>query len=239
MLGLVAPHDHGEERRLLLLRPDGHSEYRCDLYAYLLRRFLLPTFGKRSLSSIDVLTVRSWLASLEGQGVSASTRAKAYRLLSRVLGAAVRPAPFVRNPCTLKGAGHERSPEQRFATVAEVVALADGVGPRYRALVLAAPYAGRGGASSGAAGRRVDLLHGRVTVADQVAEVNGRSTPGHRRPGRAADRPLPASVAALAEHIDRYAEPGEMAWCSQPPRAATAAQQLPPSGVGAGDRRPA
>jgi hypothetical protein len=47
-----------------------------DLYGYLLRRFLLPTFGKRSLSSIDVLAVRSWLASLEGQGMSASTRAK-------------------------------------------------------------------------------------------------------------------------------------------------------------------
>src|SRR4029450_12332484 len=33
-----------------------------DLYAYLLRRFLFPTFGKAALSSIDVLAVRTWLA---------------------------------------------------------------------------------------------------------------------------------------------------------------------------------
>jgi Phage integrase, N-terminal SAM-like domain len=36
-----------------------------DLYAYLLRRFLLPTFGNAALSSIDVLAVRSWLAQLQ------------------------------------------------------------------------------------------------------------------------------------------------------------------------------
>lgn len=36
-----------------------------DLYAYLLRRFLLPTFGKAALSSIDPLAVCSWLASLK------------------------------------------------------------------------------------------------------------------------------------------------------------------------------
>jgi hypothetical protein len=38
-----------------------------DLYAYLLRRFLLPTFGKAALSSIDVLAVRTWLANLQTQ----------------------------------------------------------------------------------------------------------------------------------------------------------------------------
>jgi hypothetical protein len=113
-----------------------------DLYAYLLRPFLLPTFGKGSLSSIDVLAVRSWLASLEGQGVSASTQAKAYRLLSRILGAAVEAGYLLRNPCTVKGAGQERAPEMRFATVAQVAALAEAIGPRYRALVLVAAYGG-------------------------------------------------------------------------------------------------
>jgi hypothetical protein len=64
-----------------------------DLYAYLLRRFLLPTFGKASLSSIDVLAVRAWLASLQAEQLSPSTVAKAYRLLSRILGAAAEPGP--------------------------------------------------------------------------------------------------------------------------------------------------
>jgi integrase len=109
-----------------------------DLYAYLLRRFLLPTFGKAALSSIDLLAVRAWLTDLQVQQLSPSTIAKAYRLLSRILGAAVEAGYLLRNPCTVKGAGQERAPEMRFATVAQVAALADAIDPRYRALALAA-----------------------------------------------------------------------------------------------------
>jgi integrase len=182
-----------------------------DLYAYLLRRFVLPTFGKAALSSIDVLAVRSWLASLQDQGVNASTRAKAYRLLSRILGAAVEAGYLVRNPCAVKGAGQERAPEMRFATVAQVAALAGAIGPRYRALVLVAAYGGlRWGELVGLRVKRVDLLHGRVTVAEQVAEVNGRLLPGP--PKTEAGRrtvTLPALAAvALAEHLAEFAGPG-------------------------------
>jgi integrase len=182
-----------------------------DLYAYLLRRFLLPTFGKAALSSIDVMAVRSWLVSLQAQGVSASTRAKAYRLLSRILGAAVEAGYLLRNPCAVKGAGQERAPEMRFATVAQVAALADAIGPRYRALVLVAAYGGlRWGELVGLRVRRVDLLHGRVTVAEQVAEVNGRLLPGPPKTEagrRAVTLPALAAV-ALAEHLAQFAEPG-------------------------------
>ena len=181
-----------------------------DLYAYLLRRFLLPTFGKAALSSIDVLAVRSWLASLQAQGVSASTRAKVYRLLSRILGAAVEAGYLLRNPCTVKGAGQERAPEMRFATVAQVGALAEAIGPRYRALVLVAAYGGlRWGELVGLRVRRVDLLHGRVTVVEQVAEVNGKLLPGP--PKTEAGRrtvTLPAAAGALAQHLAAFAEPG-------------------------------
>jgi Phage integrase, N-terminal SAM-like domain len=136
VLGLVPPDDHGEERRLLLpaarhrdsaewtkrwqatttnLRPTTR-----DLYAYLLRRFLLPTFGKAALSSIDPLAVRAWLTNLQAEKLSPSTVAKAYRLLSRILGAAVEAGYLPRNPCTVKGASQERAPEMRFATVARL-----------------------------------------------------------------------------------------------------------------------
>jgi integrase len=182
-----------------------------DLYGYLLRCFLLPTFGQAALSSIDVLAVRSWLAKLQAGGVSASTRAKAYRLLSRILGAAVEAGYLLRNPCTVKGAGQERAPEMRFATVAQVAALADAIGPRYRALVLVAAYGGlRWGELVGLRVKRVDMLHGRVSVAEQVAEVNGKHLPGP--PKTEAGRrtvTLPAvAAAALAEHLAEFAEPG-------------------------------
>jgi integrase len=182
-----------------------------DLYAYLLRRFLLPTFGKAALSSIDVLAVRSWLASLQAQGVSPSTVAKAYRLLSRILGTAVEAGYLLRNPCTVKGAGQERAPEMRFATVAQVAALAEAIDPRYRALVLVAAYGGlRWGELVGLRVRRVDLLHGRVTVAEQVAEVNGRFIigPPKTEAGRRAVTLPAAAAGSLAEHLAEFAEPG-------------------------------
>jgi integrase len=182
-----------------------------DLYAYLLRRFLLPTFGKATLSSIDVLAVRAWLANLQAQQLSPSTVAKAYRLLSRILGAAVEAGYLLRNPCTVKGAGQERAPEMRFATVAQVAALAAAINPRYRALVLVATYGGlRWGELVGLRVKRVDLLHGRVTVAEQVSEVNSQLIPGP--PKTEAGRrtvTLPAVAAvALAEHLAQFAEPG-------------------------------
>ena len=94
---------------------------------------------------------------------------------------------------------------------AQVAALAEAIDPRYRALVLVAAYGGlRWGELVGLRVRRVDLLHGRVTVAEQVAEVNGRLIPGP--PKTEAGRrtvTLPAVAAvALAEHLAEFAEPG-------------------------------
>ena len=74
------------------------------------------------------MAVRSWLARLEARGSRpASTRAKAYRLLARILGMAVEAGYLTRNPCTIRGAAAEPAPEMRFATVAEVAALADAI----------------------------------------------------------------------------------------------------------------
>ena len=99
----------------------------------------------------------------------------------------------------------------RFATVAQVAALADAIGPRYRALVLVAAYGGlRWGELVGLHGKRVDLLHGRVTVAEQVAEVNGRRIPGPPKTEagrRTVTLPVVAAVAP-AEHLAAFAEPG-------------------------------
>jgi len=198
-----------------------------DLYAYLLRRFLLPTFGKAALSSIDVLAVRSWLSNLQAQGVSASTRAKAYRLLSRMLGAAVEAGYLLRNPCTVKGAGQERAAEMRFATVAQVGALAEAIDPRYRALVLVAAYGGlRWGELVGLRVKRVDLLHGRAGGRGQrsappwAAQDRGRSPYRHPPGGR-------SGCAGRAPGQLRRARPGGAGVPGSRGRL-PAPQQLPP-----------
>ena len=70
-----------------------------------------------------------------------------------------------RDPCTIREAAAEPAPEMRFATVAEVAALADAIPPRFRALVMVAAYTGlRWGELAGLRVKRVDLLHRRITV---------------------------------------------------------------------------
>jgi hypothetical protein len=96
-----------------------------DLYAYLLRRFLLPTFGKAALSSIDPLAVRSWLASLQAQEPEHHRQGLPAAVAHPRRGHGGRLSAS--HPCTVKGAGQERAPEMRFATVAQIAALADAI----------------------------------------------------------------------------------------------------------------
>jgi len=66
--------------------------------------------------------------------------AKAYRLLRAIFNTALDDGLIRRNPCRIKGADRENSPERPVLTVAQVYALADAVGLRYRALILLAAF---------------------------------------------------------------------------------------------------
>ncbi|HWD45688.1 MAG TPA: site-specific integrase, partial [Actinomycetota bacterium] len=120
-------------------------------YRSILRRYLRPAFGSYPLGRIDVLAVRSWLAELEADGVGQATRAKAYRLLARILGAAVEARFIAVNPCGIRRAASDGTPEMRIATVDQVVAIAERVPARYRALVLVAALVGCAGGAGRAA----------------------------------------------------------------------------------------
>jgi integrase len=188
------------------LRPNTRA-----LHGYLLRRFLLPAFADTALADLDLMAVRSWLAGLEGAAVSPNTVAKAYRLLARILDTAVEAGLIVRNPCSVKGAATERAAEMRVATVAQVAALVQAIHPRYRALVLVAAYAGlRWGELVGLRVKRVDLLHGRVTVAEQATEIDGHFTwgPPKTEAGRRTVTLPAVAAAALAEHLATYSQSG-------------------------------
>jgi len=74
-------------------------------------------------------------------GASEVSVAKAYRLLRAILNTAVDDGLIRRNPCRIKGAGDEHSPERPVLSVPQVFALADAVGLRYRPLVLLATFA--------------------------------------------------------------------------------------------------
>jgi integrase len=99
----------------------------------------------------------------------------------------------------------------RFATLAEVAALADTIPRRFRALVLVAASTGlRWGELAGLRGKRVDLLHRRITVAEQLLEVRGRLAFGPTKTGAGLRTVTLPTVAAeaLAEHSGVDAEAG-------------------------------
>ncbi|SFS79988.1 Phage integrase, N-terminal SAM-like domain [Streptomyces harbinensis] len=100
-----------------------------ELYQRLLRLHLLPTFGALDLDQITPPRVRSWRAELL-KATGATTVAKSYRLLKAVLETAADDELIRRNPCRIRGAGKESAAERPIATVVQVDALADVMGPR-------------------------------------------------------------------------------------------------------------
>ncbi|MEO3820995.1 tyrosine-type recombinase/integrase [Plantactinospora sp. B24E8] len=142
-----------------------------ELYRWLYRKCIEPSIGARNLDDITPGRVRAWYAELLAAGVSATTAAKAYRLLRAVLNTAVDDELIRRNPCRIKGAGSEPTPERPAATVAQVLDLADRVPARYRALILLAAFTGlRYGELVALRRRHVDDQAATVTVVATVIE---------------------------------------------------------------------
>jgi len=143
-----------------------------ELYEYLLRVHIEPTFGQTALSAIVNSEVVAW-----HRGLSATvpgTAPKCYRLLRQVMAAAVADGYLVKSPAVVKGASRERVEEQAIPTVAEVRALAEAVDPRYRAMIWLAGGCGlRFGELAALRRDRVDLLHREVRVAETVTELVG------------------------------------------------------------------
>jgi integrase len=110
------------------------------IYGGLLRSHIAPYFENVTVAEVTLARVRRWRRKLLDSGVSEVTAAKAYRLLRAIFNTALEDGLIRRNPCRIKGADRENSPERPVLTVAQVYALADAVGLRYRALILLAAF---------------------------------------------------------------------------------------------------
>jgi integrase len=191
-------------------RPDLRPRTR-ELYRSLLDHHVLPGLGLRELSALDVAAVKAWRAKLLRSGVGDVTVAKSYRLLRTILNGATEDGRIAVNPCTIKGAGVERSAERTVATMDQVYALADAIEPRFRALVLLAAFSGlRFGELSALSRRRVDLGAGTITVNESAAELqDGTRLVGDPKTDKSRRTVnVPAQVAeVLTEHLERYVGP--------------------------------
>ncbi|MGH2773091.1 MAG: tyrosine-type recombinase/integrase, partial [Actinomycetota bacterium] len=180
-----------------------------------LRNHVLPVFGRRPLSSISQLDVRQWVAELDAKGLKPATVHKAYQILGKIMSAAVDAEIISKSPCRKVQLPKVDAQEMRFLAPDEVWGLAEAIDPRYRAFVLLAAYSGlRRGEIFGLRPERLDLLRGRVEVAEILVEVRGHQTFGPPKT-RAGLRwvPLPRPVCdELGRHLAAY--PGDLVFTS-------------------------
>lgn len=187
-----------------------------ELYEGELRLHILPSLGRIPVGRLRPAKVRAWYAALLERGPGASTVAKCYRLLRAILNTAVDDGLLASNPCSIRGAGAEKSAERKLPTLEQVFELADSVKPRYHALVLAAAFSGlRRGELFGLRREQVNIDLGTVTVEQQRQQLSSgahivgppKSDAGVRTVA------LPLEVfAVLQAHLDQFVEPASSAW---------------------------
>jgi integrase len=200
------------QRTVVHLRPTTQRIYDANL-----RNHILPELGDVPLAKLTPSMLRGWLAGLttkegaHGRSLSLGSVAQVYRILNRVLAAAVDNESLGRNPLRGVKAPRVAAEPMRFLSHEEVATLAEGIDPRYRALVLVAAYSGlRAGELIGLRRHRVDLLRRTISVVEQVQYIGGRmlesvpkSSAGRRQVA------VPSLVAGvLQDHLARYSEPG-------------------------------
>lgn len=180
-----------------------------ELYRRLLRLHILPTFAADDLDEITPPRVRTW-RSERLQATGTTTVAKSYRLLKAILQTATDDELLRRNPCRIRGAGKESAAERPVATVAQVDALADAMGPRWRLMVYLAAY-GPARPEEQAEMRRpdVDLANVGVWVRRAAPELTtGRRALGETK-SEAGKRFIvlpPFLEAELRLHLELFAE---------------------------------
>ncbi len=172
------------------------------------RLYIEPKFGKTPLSKISSTGVKSWYATLHKTGPSSADGA--YRLLRQLLNAAIDETPprLVVNPCKIRGAGVDRAPERRVATLAEVEAIFSEIPERMRLLVLLATYTGlRRSELLGLRRSDVDVAHLTVSVAQTVHHLKDGQvvTQGTKTAASRRKVAFPSSIAAdVEDHLARY-----------------------------------
>ena len=192
-------------------KPDGQplAPRTVEFYRDMMNRHILPRLGTRTLSSLRIEDVRRWHAAVTDQA-GAITAAKAYRLLRVILNTAVEDERIASNPCKIRGAGVERSPERPFVDADIVLRLAGAIEERYSALVLLSGFGGlRLGELLGLQRCDIDIEHHQVRVVRQTVELKkgARVTTAPKTDAGRRIVHLPTMVtAALVEHLARYVD---------------------------------
>lgn len=172
-------------------------------YAGLLRRQVLPRWGRTPLSAVSHADVATWITELSADGLSASSVRQAYRVLSLMLDLAVKDNRIVRNPAKGMRLPPARIPDKLFLDHRQVDALATACGETDGLVIYTLAYTGlRWGELAALRVRRVNLLRRRLEVAESVTEVEGHLVFDTPKSHQCRSVPIPRFLAdALAQHL--------------------------------------
>ncbi len=190
------------------LRPRSREQYEINL-----RRHILPALGATDIGKISPSKVREWHATLLTAGTpGAPTVAKCYRLLHAILATAVADELIPKNPCVLRGASTDRPAERSVATIEQVYAIADAIGPSLRAMVLFATFTGlRFGELRALRRSRLDLAGKTVQVVEQYQELSSGELvlgPPKTAAGRRTVAIPDVLIPELEHHLATHVAPG-------------------------------
>lgn len=168
-----------------------------------------PDLGPIALRSLTSEMIRTWHASL---GTEHPTRnAHAYGLLHAILATALKDELIIRNPCMIERAmSSNRRREPVILEVAEVAALADAIGERWRVLVLLSAWCGFRW-SEVAELRRSDFGPGceTVTVSRSAPHRSGTCEIKTTKSGKARIVVIPPHIRAdIKAHLDMQTKAG-------------------------------
>jgi integrase len=143
-------------------------------YRSALRAHVLPAFGRMPIGAISQVDVRRFVADMVASGAAPGTVREARKVLRLVLGTAQGSGAIRANPCDGVRVPASPKAEMVYLSAEEVEDLAVAIGPRYATLIRLAAYTGlRAGEIGALRVGRLDLLRGRILVAESVTEVEG------------------------------------------------------------------
>jgi integrase len=182
------------------------------LYEGLVRIHLVPGLGPLAVADITGPRIRQWRKNLLDSGVGPVTVAKAYRLLKAIMTTAVDDRLIRQNPCRIKGAGEEKSPERPVLTLSQVFVLADAFADRrYRLLILLAVFCSlRWGELAALRRKHINTSASLVRIEASVVElVNGALVTGPPKSSsgvRWVSIP-PFLLPDVIEHLEQFTGP--------------------------------
>ena len=193
--------------------PSRKADLRPTSYARLesvLNGHVLPRFGERRINTLGNREVRTWVADMQAEGLSAASIRKAAFALRAALAAAIADARITVNPATDIPLPAEQIHEQRFLSRAEVDALIESTDERYRVAVRLAALCGlRWGEVAGLRRSRIDVLRSRIEVIETAVEIGGKITSGPPKT-KGSRRVVPVARSVMAEidaHLTEFVGP--------------------------------